>query len=517
MDNYDIRSIFEEIELDLIASMRRNLSRHRKEENEEGFNWSMWQVEQLKSLEKFKAANDVKYKKDFSFINAAVSDLLEGVANDSAMQQESEILKQIQKGHFKTKKGLEGSFFNPDNKRLNSMIKSVADDLKKAEHAMLRLTDDKYRQIIYRTQVAFTSGSKTLDQSIDKAMMDFVRSGINCVEYKDGRRVNIATYAEMALRTANTRAKLIAEGEVRKDWGIHTVKISKYGGCSETCEPWQGRVYVDDVYSGGTKEEARKLNLPLLSEAIAGGLFHPNCRHTASTYFIDSEESSALESDAEEYSDIQKEMSQISSEISRDDRKLAGFKDDENLKAVKNKRKNRVKKLNDLKREELRKLKIQNVNIPVFLDDITDDYISKAKPLTGKVLHEKTYRLKTHTEETQMANWISGNFGGKITLLTEKPKEARDKNPDYLWHDKYWEYKIINSANNIDSQTRKAIHQISDVPGGIALEIRDNEASIDKIVKDVGYRLGRSCKEPIDVIIKNGDQFLIIRNKKQDQ
>ncbi len=44
-------------------------------------------------------------------------------------------------------------------------------------------------------------------------------------------------------------------------------------------------MYVDDVYSGGTAEEARKTGHALLSKAIEGGLFHPNCRHRATTYY----------------------------------------------------------------------------------------------------------------------------------------------------------------------------------------------------------------------------------------
>lgn len=57
--------------------------------------------------------------------------------------------------------------------------------------------------------------------------------------------------------------------------------------CSKTCLPWQVRVYIDDVYSGGTKEEAEELKLPLLSTAIKGGLFHPNCKHITKTYYPD--------------------------------------------------------------------------------------------------------------------------------------------------------------------------------------------------------------------------------------
>ena len=66
------------------------------------------------------------------------------------------------------------------------------------------------------------AGAKTLDQAIDMATKEFLDSGIDCIEYKNGRRVNIASYAEMALRTASQRAVLLGEGKKRDEWGIHT-------------------------------------------------------------------------------------------------------------------------------------------------------------------------------------------------------------------------------------------------------------------------------------------------------
>lgn len=53
-DEYDIEKAFKEIEEELMASMMRNLKGHRAEEEKMGYNWSMWQVEMLKSLEKYK-------------------------------------------------------------------------------------------------------------------------------------------------------------------------------------------------------------------------------------------------------------------------------------------------------------------------------------------------------------------------------------------------------------------------------------------------------------------------------
>lgn len=290
MKDYDVRSIFEQMELELIASMKRNLSRHQQWEKDEGINWTMWQAEQLKTLEEFKKHNKKIFSKKFTSVNSEIAKFVEETYKTSGFKQERAILKELAKGNTfnqKFDKGLEGAFFSLNEDKMNALIKATTSDMSKAEYAMLRMVNDQYRKTIFKAQVMANSGAFTLQQSIDQATKDFLKAGINCIEYKDGRRVNIASYAEMNIRTATKRAKLISEGEARKAYGIHTVKISRYGQCSETCLPWQGRVYVDDVYSGGTKEEAERLNLPLLSTAMAGGLFHPNCKHQQTTYFYE--------------------------------------------------------------------------------------------------------------------------------------------------------------------------------------------------------------------------------------
>ena len=47
---YDIASAFEDIEMSLIKSMRKNMQSHIKEEYEEGMNWTQWQAEMLAAL-----------------------------------------------------------------------------------------------------------------------------------------------------------------------------------------------------------------------------------------------------------------------------------------------------------------------------------------------------------------------------------------------------------------------------------------------------------------------------------
>lgn len=48
----EIAALFEDLELRLIASLKRNLARHKAEEKDEGFDWPAWQAEKLHSLQR---------------------------------------------------------------------------------------------------------------------------------------------------------------------------------------------------------------------------------------------------------------------------------------------------------------------------------------------------------------------------------------------------------------------------------------------------------------------------------
>ena len=177
-----------------------------------------------------------------------------------------------------------GSFFGLNHRKLDALIKSTKNDMKDVKYATLRMANDQYRQIIYKAQVFANTGAGTVKQAIDMASKDFLARGFNCIEYKNGTRHNIADYCDMAIRTANKRANLMGEGEMRKKLGNPLVYISKHGGACDKCTQWEGRVYIDDVWSGGKENDGE---YPLLSTAVAGGLFHPRCHHGVSTYYED--------------------------------------------------------------------------------------------------------------------------------------------------------------------------------------------------------------------------------------
>lgn len=299
MSDYNIKEAFERIENELIDSMMRNFSRHRAEETKEGYNWTQWQAEQLKSLEEYRKHNAKKFGKRFKTINSKVEEMIRTAKADGNASQEAEILETVKNGFKppeKPSKHSTGEFFKVNNRKLNALVKSTTDDLKRAETAVLRMSNDKYRKAIFNAQVYANTGAGTYEKAVDMACKDMLNAGLNCVEYKNGARHTLSDYADMAVKTANKRAYLRGEGEKRAEWGVSLVVVnSRQGGCPD-CAKYIGKVFIDDVYSNGKKSDG---NYPLLSTAIKNGLFHPRCKDSTSTYYPELDDLDAPLSDDE--------------------------------------------------------------------------------------------------------------------------------------------------------------------------------------------------------------------------
>ena len=321
-DPYDIQQIFEDMALALITSMKRNFQRHIREEMKEGFRWDRWQFVLLRSLNRFRGQNSRIIQSAFREAERLTESVLREsfeIGQRAAEQQIRQVMvgdriaaaevsgevrlpidekpPPVTKGQKRPKISYsqlpraapETQFFGMNERKLTALQQSVVSDLMQAEYGVLRKMDDVYRQVIYRAQANMTAGAKTLRQAVDMAAKEFLERGIDSVTYKDGRKVNIASWAEMALRTASQRATFLGEGQKRAEWGIYTVLMSAHDNCSPWCLPYQGTVLIDDVYTSISPEQAeeqsKEYGAPLLSEAMRNGAFHPNCRHTLTTFF----------------------------------------------------------------------------------------------------------------------------------------------------------------------------------------------------------------------------------------
>lgn len=268
--------------------MMRNMGGHRDWELSEGFDWTMWQVEQLAAMQRYRLENYHRFGKQFSDINKEIAESIKRAYAAGGFDQEAQILQAIAKGFRPPRTALTGddslggAFFGVNHRKMDALLQATMHDMEIAETSMLRMADDQYRRIAFNAQVYANSGAGTLHQAIDMASRAFLAAGFNCIEYKNGARVGIDAYAEMAIRTANKRAYLHGEGAKRQEFGVTTVVVHGRVMACPSCMDWVGRVYIDDVWSGGTASDG---DYPMLSEAIEGGLYHPNCQDIHSTYY----------------------------------------------------------------------------------------------------------------------------------------------------------------------------------------------------------------------------------------
>lgn len=435
MSDYNIREAFEKIEDELIDSMMRNFSRHRAEETKEGYNWTQWQAEQLKSLEEYRKHNAKKFGKRFKTINSKVEEMIRTAKADGNASQEAEILEAVKDGFKAPKKPSAHStaeFFKVNDRKLDALIKSTTDDLKRAETAVLRMSNDKYRKAIFNAQVAMNTGAVTYEKAVDMACKDMLNAGLNCVEYKNGARHTLSDYADMAVKTANKRAYLRGEGEKRAEWGVSLVVVnSRQGGCPD-CAKYIGKVFIDDVYSNGKKSDG---NYPLLSTAIKNGLFHPRCKDSTSTYYpeLDDLDAPLSEDEIKELDrqrGIEEKQQYAQRQAERFDRRAEYSLDEDNKRIAQTRADEWHDRANTL--EEKTKQFSLNTNEqkyyrPVFKEDISKTF-------------ERKIEGETITIDTHKANTLCDNV-----YISDKVKLKRKE------------------LHNFDMQVRKAFDMLGEV------------------------------------------------------
>ena len=435
MSDYNIREAFEKIEDELINSMMRNFSRHRAEETKEGYNWTQWQAEQLKSLEEYRKHNAKKFGKRFKTINSKVEEMIRTAKADGNASQEAEILEAVKDGFKAPKKPSEHStaeFFKVNDRKLDTLIKSTTDDLKRAETAVLRMSNDKYRKAIFNAQVAMNTGAVTYEKAVDMACKDMLNAGLNCVEYKNGARHTLSDYADMAVKTANKRAYLRGEGEKRAEWGVSLVVVnSRQGGCPD-CAKYIGKVFIDDVYSNGKKSDG---NYPLLSTAIKNGLFHPRCKDSTSTYYpeLDDLDAPLSEDEIKELDrqrGIEEKQQYAQRQAERFDRRAEYSLDEDNKRIAQTRADEWHDRANTL--EEKTKQFSLNTNEQKYYRPVFEEDISKT--------FERKIEGETITIDTRKANTLCDNVN-----ISDKVQLKRKE------------------LHNFDMQVRKAFDMLGEV------------------------------------------------------
>jgi hypothetical protein len=157
---------------------------------------------------------------------------------------------------------------------------------------VLRFPDDVYRRAVATasTDVVLGLGGTTTSAQ-QQAWTMLVRQGVTGFTDTAGRRWNLASYVEMATRSATRRAYDDAKVATMRENGVDLVSVVVGNRACEKCARWAGKILrTDDGPTGRIEVQAVTggtvtVNVAgTLDEAKAAGWRHPNCRCATVAY-----------------------------------------------------------------------------------------------------------------------------------------------------------------------------------------------------------------------------------------
>ena len=208
---------------------------------------------------------------------------------------------------------------------------------------ILRWPEDAYRDVIAQTTPGLLLGMDTGRQAQARAWRELRRRGVTGFVDSGGRRWNLATYVEMATRTASHRAFTDSNLATLGSFGIDLVTAVGGKGQCEACGRWVGQV----MSQTGTGAQTLRLEHSIhdgefvtvrvkgsVDDAIADGFLHPNCRHTLVGYFpgLNNDTGEPWTREAE---DAQSGLRALEVEVRKAKRDVAGALNDDEAKAAK--------------------------------------------------------------------------------------------------------------------------------------------------------------------------------------
>ncbi len=161
-----------------------------------------------------------------------------------------------------------------------------------SKDTVLRQVDDAYRRVVAEVTGNVLLGAETRREVTQRALNRLVAGGVTGFRDVRGRNWELASYLEMATRTAAQRAMTAAHTEALRDKGVGLVIVSNAPQECVRCRPWEGKVLSIDGTPKGNHNVpslARSTNTKVkvdgtMAQAVASGLYHPGCRHSHAAY-----------------------------------------------------------------------------------------------------------------------------------------------------------------------------------------------------------------------------------------
>lgn len=153
---------------------------------------------------------------------------------------------------------------------VRNLAQETLDNVGASHLRILRTADDVYRSTIAQASAQVSTGTLTRREAAQRALSSFANRGITGLVDRSGRAWDMASYAEMAVRSTTGRAAVGAHVDALSGNGHDLVIVSDAPQECRICRPFEGQVLS---LSGTDRRYAS------LGSAEAAGLFHPGCRH----------------------------------------------------------------------------------------------------------------------------------------------------------------------------------------------------------------------------------------------
>lgn len=174
-----------------------------------------------------------------------------------------------------------------------ALAEEVAGAVASTRWGVLRSTEDLFRRAVAETAGRVLLATQTRRGVAQQVLDRLASRGVDGFVDQSGRRWELASYVEMATRTAAQRAMTHAHSAALQANGVDLVIVSDAPQECRLCRPWENRVLS---LSGGGRhvltlpsavDPGRLVQVEVsgsLDEARRAGLYHPNCRHSHSAY-----------------------------------------------------------------------------------------------------------------------------------------------------------------------------------------------------------------------------------------
>jgi hypothetical protein len=178
----------------------------------------------------------------------------------------------------------------PGAEAINRLVWTLTSTLRGTHLRILRWPLDAYREVIAATLPQTLLGTTTRLAAAQHAWDRLLDRGITGFVDRSGRRWQLASYVEMAARTGTAQAAVQGHLDRLGTAGIDLVIVSDAPQECARCRPWEGKV----LHRGQRTEQvehATRVGITVdvrvagsVTEAVAAGLMHPNCRHSLSAF-----------------------------------------------------------------------------------------------------------------------------------------------------------------------------------------------------------------------------------------